>query len=41
MIKNNKIFLIIESFFYTVLYSLVGSLFFSFFSSNKTTNKGN
>jgi S-DNA-T family DNA segregation ATPase FtsK/SpoIIIE len=31
IIVNKKIFLIIESFFYTILYSLVGSLFFSFF----------
>jgi S-DNA-T family DNA segregation ATPase FtsK/SpoIIIE len=28
---NKRIFLIIESFFYTILYSLFGSLFFSFF----------
>ena len=28
---NKKIFLIIESIFYTVIYSLLGSLFFSFF----------
>ena len=31
IIVNKKIFLIIESFFYTILYSLVSSLFFSFF----------
>ena len=31
IILNKKIFLIIESFFYTILYSLLGSLFFSFF----------
>ena len=31
IILNKKTFLIIESFFYTILYSLVGSLFFSFF----------
>ena len=31
IILNKKIFLIIESIFYTVLYSLLGSLFFSFF----------
>ena len=31
IIMNKKIFLIIESFFYTVLYSLLGSLFFSYF----------
>ena len=30
-IINKKFFLIIESFFYTILYSLIGSLFFSFF----------
>jgi len=31
IILNKKIFLIIESFFYTILYSIFGSLFFSFF----------
>ena len=31
IILNKKIFIIIESFFYTILYSLVGSLFFTFF----------
>ena len=31
IIINKKIFLIIKNFFYTVLYSSVGSLFFSFF----------
>ena len=31
IILNKKIFLIIDSIFYTILYSLVGSLFFSFF----------
>ena len=31
IILNKKIFLIIDSIFYTTLYSLVGSLFFSFF----------
>jgi S-DNA-T family DNA segregation ATPase FtsK/SpoIIIE len=31
IIINKKIFLIIESIFYTILYCLVGSLFFSFF----------
>jgi len=31
IILSKKIFLIIESFFYTTLYSLFGSLFFSFF----------
>ena len=31
IILNKKIFLIIESFFYTILYSLLGSLFFTFF----------
>ena len=31
IILNKKIFLIIESVFYTILYSLIGSLFFSFF----------
>jgi S-DNA-T family DNA segregation ATPase FtsK/SpoIIIE len=31
IIINKKIILIIESFFYTILYSLIGSLFFSFF----------
>ena len=31
IILNKKIFLIIESMFYTILYSLLGSLFFSFF----------
>jgi len=34
IILNKKIFLIIESLFYTVLYLLFGSLFFSFFYSN-------
>ena len=31
IIINKKIILVIESFFYTILYSLIGSLFFSFF----------
>ena len=31
IIQNKKIFLIIESVFYIILYSLLGSLFFSFF----------
>jgi len=31
---NKKIFLIIKSFFYTIIYSLFGSLFFSFFYPN-------
>jgi len=31
---NKKIFLVIESFFYIILYSLFGSLFFSYFYSN-------
>ena len=31
IILNKKIFLIIESIFYTILYSLSGSIFFSFF----------
>ena len=31
IVLNKKIFLIIGSFFYTILYSLIGSLFFSFF----------
>ena len=31
---NKKIFLIIESFFYSILYLIFGSLFFSFFYSN-------
>ena len=31
IILNKKIFLIIDSIFYTILYSLIGSLFFSFF----------
>jgi len=31
---NKKIFLIIESIFYTILYSLLGSLFFTFFYPN-------
>ena len=31
IIINKKVFLIIESIFYTTLYSLLGSLFFSFF----------
>ena len=31
IIMNKKIFLMIESIFYTILYSLLGSLFFSFF----------
>ena len=31
IILNKKIFLVIESMFYTILYSLLGSLFFSFF----------
>ncbi|MDA7750208.1 DNA translocase FtsK [Candidatus Pelagibacter sp.] len=31
IIINKKIFLIIESAFYTILYSLIGALFFSFF----------
>ena len=31
IITNKKIFLIIESIFYTILYSLLGSLFFTFF----------
>ena len=33
-ILNKKIFLIIESFFYTILYLIPGSLFFSFFYPN-------
>ena len=32
IIMNKKIFSIIESFFYTILYSLFGSLFFHFFT---------
>ena len=34
---NKKIFLIIKSFFYTIIYSLFGSLFFSFFYPNAFT----
>ena len=34
IIINKKIFLIIKNFFYTVLYSSVGSLFFTFFYPN-------
>jgi DNA segregation ATPase FtsK/SpoIIIE, S-DNA-T family len=34
IILNKKLFLIIESFFYTILYSLFGSLFFSIFYPN-------
>ena len=34
IIFNKKIFLIIKSFFYTTIYSLFGSLFFSFFYPN-------
>jgi len=31
IITNKKIFLIVENIFYTILYSLIGSLFFTFF----------
>ena len=31
IVLNKKIFLVIESIFYTIIYSLLGSLFFSFF----------
>ena len=34
IVFNKKLFLIIESFFYTILYSLFGSLFFSIFYPN-------
>ena len=34
IILNNKILLIIESFFYVILYSLLGSIFFSLFYPN-------
>ncbi len=34
VVINKKIFLIIESFFYTILYLIFGSLFFSFFYQN-------
>ena len=34
IIFNKKLFLIIESFFYTIIYSLFGSLFFSIFYPN-------
>ena len=34
IILNNKILLIIESFFYIILYSLLGSIFFSLFYPN-------
>ena len=34
LIVDKKIFLIIKSFFYTVLYIIIGSLFFSFFYPN-------
>ena len=34
IILNKKIFLLIESFFYTILYSLFSSLFFSFYYPN-------
>ena len=34
IVLNKKIFLIIESFFYTILYSISGSLFFSLFYPN-------
>ncbi len=31
IVLNKKIFLVIESIFYTIIYSLLGSVFFSFF----------
>ena len=34
IILNKKVILLIESFFYTIIYSLFGSLFFSFFYPN-------